>query len=167
MRKPTRKWILFICGVIYMTVLSQYAPAALTGETVETAETVGGQLKIVKEDELQFNVYFNGKPIIEGEDFLRLFIRTKFPESGRARIVLLELDTGGTGCPAYFRIFEVNDGGLVSISDHFGNCSDEPTIQFDGKSLLIGFPPFGHTAREIWSYRNGKLSPVVPGGYAD
>lgn len=150
-----------------MTVLTQYMPAAPSGETVETAETVGGQLTIVKEDELQFKVYLNGKPIIEEKGFLRLSLRAKFPESGRARIVLLELDTGGTGCPAYFRIIELDNRGLASNSDQFGNCSDEPTIQFDGKALLMGFSPFGHAARAVWSYRDGKLAPVVPGGYTD
>jgi hypothetical protein len=61
------------------------------------------------------------------------------------RVALLEVVSGGNGCPSMFRIVEFAEGRPPRVSPEIGNCSDLPRVTMDDARLRVRFPGFYHT----------------------
>jgi len=63
----------------------------------------------------------------------------------RRRLALLEISSGGNGCPSAFRFVEFAEGRPPRVSAEFGNCNDLPVVLMDGARVRVRFPSFYHT----------------------
>jgi len=63
----------------------------------------------------------------------------------RRRLALLEISSGGNGCPSAFRFVEFAEGKTPRVSAELGNCNDLPVVLMDGARLRVRFPSFYHT----------------------
>ena len=94
---------------------------------------------------------FKGKPVqpaIEGNSNLHIVARYEW---GADDVLLLQ-DTGGSACPAQFRIVQLSAKGLKT-SPAFGTCSDLIYPSFDAKTgvtvTMVGFAgPFDSAAAQ-------------------
>lgn len=94
---------------------------------------------------------FKGKPVqpaIEGNSNLHIVARYEW---GADDVLLLQ-DTGGSACPAQFRIVQLSAKGL-NTSPAFGTCSDLIYPSFDAKTgvtvTMVGFAgPFESEAAQ-------------------
>ena len=94
---------------------------------------------------------FKGKPVqpaIEGNSNLHIVARYEW---GADDVLLLQ-DTGGSACPAQFRILQLSAKGLKT-SPAFGTCSDLIYPSFDAKTgvtvAMVGFAgPFESAAAQ-------------------
>ncbi|MFL5359088.1 hypothetical protein [Archangium sp.] len=103
-----------------------------------------------------------GKVLFEEPAYESLSITASYPEPGPARVVLLELSSGGTGCPSFYKVIELKDDGSAVRSKKFGNCSPLAQPSFTDGALLINIPKIGGAAAQSWRYQNGKLSKAAP-----
>lgn len=103
---------------------------------------------------------FRGKPVVpavEGNSGLSIVASY---ELGQAVVLLLQ-NTGGSACPALFRVLTVAAGG-VRMTSEFGTCSDIIYPSFDAKTGLkismvrMGEGPLAKTVYQ-WS-PDGRLT---------
>ena len=127
--------------------------------------TIHGKLEIQRVDSRQ-NMYehqliLDGKSAGVETEYGMVSIAASYPEAGPARLVLLELDSGGSGCPAFFKVLEIKDNGSTTRSKEFGNCSPLAHPSFTDGVLRIDIPKIGGAKAESWRYQNGKLSKLT------
>ena len=93
---------------------------------VDEINTVGGKVQISHIDkdypERGRKLALGGKLIAKSKNALS--IRATYPEEPRTKFILLESNTGGVGCPFFFRVLEIKDDKKVTLTDEFGNCDD-------------------------------------------
>jgi hypothetical protein len=103
---------------------------------------------------------FRGKPVvpvIEGNSGMSIVASY---EQGQAAVLLMQ-NTGGSACPAVFRVLTVAAGG-VRMTPEFGTCSDIIYPSFDAKTGLkismvrMGEGPLAKTVYQ-WS-PDGRLT---------
>jgi hypothetical protein len=58
------------------------------------------------------------------------------------RVAILEIVSGGTACPAMYRIVAFGSARTPRISSEFGDCSDIPVVMVDGRHFRVRFPGF-------------------------
>lgn len=127
----------------------------------ETVATVGGSLELYRvefdDGARAFQFVLKGKEVHQETKYDVVSIAFRHPSEGPARVMLLELTTGGSGCPMLYRVLEVKDNGSIVRSKEFGNCAMAKTSVTNG-ALLIDLPKIGGAAAQSWRYQNGKLS---------
>jgi len=147
-------------------------------------KTIAGVLKITKtwfDDGSWINrILLNEKVIADDQDSHEdIGVIVGYPINKLPRLVLLEMVPGGSACPTYLRVFEVNEDGKYHLSKEFGNClppadpkwfkmlKENPTYQ--NGEWRIALPPPGRdddsdeTAAkratfEWYIYRDGKIT---------
>lgn len=90
------------------------------------------------------------------------------PAAPLGSIALLRVMSGGSGCPAYFRVVELLDDGRSVITEEFGTCTEWPdAVWFDaGGAMRMRFvdfpspavrsePGFREDPPTTWVYRTG------------
>jgi hypothetical protein len=100
------------------------------------------------------SVQLNGKTVFQDEDSLAVSIKKTYTLSGKS-VALVEVDSGGTACPAEFMFVTAGSDGGASVTSKFGNCSDTPKISKKGEKLTLAFPG---NPPETWMYSNGKIA---------
>jgi len=120
-------------------------------------ETVGGTLRIARGARLH-RVTLAGRTVLEDRESGTVAIVAREPKEGAARLLLLELGTGGSGCPAFHRVLDVTGAGQVTASAPFGNCSPLARVRSEGGAWIVDLPRFGGAAAESWTYEGGALS---------
>lgn len=124
--------------------------AAASHANDKQLNTVGGKLHI--EGSL---VLLNGAQVLIDMDPQDISIHSGWPKPGPARYALLTASSGGTACPALFRIV---DATTRQATEPFGTCSDEPKASFDGEAVQVEFPSFRDAPAEAYRYQGGKLT---------
>ena len=131
----------------------------------EKVPTIRGTLELQRvefeDGDHAFQLALEGKTVAEETEYHVVAIAGRHPEPGPARVVLLELTTGGSGCPMLYKVFEVKDNGKTVRSEEFGNCAMAKSSFKDGV-LHIDLPKSRGAAAESWRYQNGKLSKARP-----
>ncbi len=105
-------------------------------------------------------ITLDGK-VLDEPGYEVISIAASYPEKGPARVVLLELTTGGSGCPAFYQVVEIKEDGSVLRSEEFGNCSPKARPSFTRGVLRIDLPRIAGATAESWRYQDGMLS-IVP-----
>jgi hypothetical protein len=97
-------------------------------------------------------VSFNGKIIYKNDDN-SLQIKKVF-SIGSDKVALIEINSGGTACPAQYMFATAKGDGTLSSSAEFGTCSDIPNIIAKGDKITVKLPgnPPG-----TWIYQNGNV----------
>ena len=128
---------------------SQKASIALTDEL----QTIAGRLEAVDDKLIMGNTI-----IVREMGAMNLAIAGGWPSNAAAKYALVLLNSGGSACPATFKILDLTGAG--SLTAQFGNCSDLPTTSYDGEKLSIEFAPYGSALAERYEYVSGKLAKV-------
>jgi hypothetical protein len=130
----------------------------------DSLTTVAGKLEIGKQkvksqwgDDETPIVKLNGNTIYIGEGGFSLRFEKLF-DFGAYQSVLVLDNTGGTACPVSYVFITLRSNKSSSVTKSFGNCSDNPKIQQQGKKVTLNFPPFGSASAEKWAYDDGKIS---------
>ena len=141
-------------------------PAAPELRTDSKVVTTHGKLEIqrVESDEFAsaYQLKLNGKVVGAETGNSIVAIAASYPEKEPARLVLLELGSGGSGCPAFFKVLEIKADGSTVRSKEFGNCSPMARPSFSKGVLRIDIPKIGGAPAQAWRYQDGKLSKVTP-----
>lgn len=124
---------------------------------VGEVETVAGTLRISR-GARPHRITLAGRTVLEDRESGTVAIVAREPEEGPVRLLLLELGTGGSGCPAFHRVLDVSAAGHVAASPAFGNCSPLARARREGEAWIVELPRFGGAAAESWSYSSGALS---------
>lgn len=105
------------------------------------------------------DLIINGKKITKTADVIVNKIAI-----GSQDILLLQDTSGGTSCPALFTLVII-EKKVLSVSESFGNCSDQPVVSMIKDTLLIKFPRVNRFASaETEQFENGKLYGLVFSG---
>ncbi len=142
------------------------APRAVREKRAQAeVATIAGPLRVCRidfEDGGHTNqVSLAAKPLFEEPEDESVSISASHPEKGPARVVLLQLNTGGSGCPSFYAVVEIKDDGRTLRSKRFGNCSPLARSSYAAGVLRIDIPRIGGAAPQSWRYRSGKLSKAV------
>lgn len=119
------------------------------------------------------NITLNGVAI--GADTENSFygFEAAYPDASRARLVLLEMATGGSGCPAFYRVIDIPVEGRPMVSESFGSCFEfaapsrcglvrENPVYRDG-AWHIGIGSVAVTGMvDWWVYRDGAVTEPDP-----
>jgi hypothetical protein len=101
----------------------------------------------------QHAILFDGKIVYKNDECYLLSIKKVFsiqPE----KVTLVEIDSGGTACPANYVFITAKSSGAILLSKEFGNCSDIPKIIAKGEKITLKFPG---NPPETWTYQNGNV----------
>lgn len=143
------------CALLSFAPCVASARAAAREEKVEESVLTGaGSLDIVrtgKEDDLTWELRLGGKSVlsIEGASFVNFVAH--FMQLNMGEVVVLSINSGGSACPAQFRVVRILERG-AQITEEFGDCSDSPTItlkQLPEEEIAFGFPGY----YQLWQER--------------
>ncbi len=160
-----RKLHLFLRAAILASLSLGYvnAHADVKTEVQGEVKTVDGVLQVLREikdgDQFQYVVILRGKVLVEKDSQIKK-IKSVYPSNAAAKLILLEIDTGGSGCPLLYRVVEIKTDGHANVTDEFGTCGDLTKISFENDAWRIDFPRFGGAPASTWVYRDGKLIEV-------
>lgn len=147
--------------------------SARVGSAIEEYRTrVPTAYGILAADEDQLTLLWQGKPLWPAGSGSFSVVR-RYPSWGRGELLLVQ-NTGGTACPALYRLVEVSRQG-VATSPEFGTCSDlvYPFVRNDASDkpqlvirMVEHVGPFGvevdrhRAARTLveYQYSDGRLS---------
>lgn len=119
--------------------------------TVALLETFGSTFSVVRLDPAhegrEFQVRVGDTVLFRDSVSQTVGVHTFTEASGRS-LVLLHLFSGGTGCPAMYRIVELAGDREPAVTPEFGNCSDIPVVLLDEGRLRVRFPGFWHARDE-------------------
>ena len=139
------------------------AYADVKTEVEEEAKTVNGVLQVLRETEdgrrFKYVVMLQGKVLVEKDSQIKS-IKSVYPNKTAARLILLEIITGGSGCPAHYRVVEIKADGGANVTNEFGICSDLAKTAYENGAWRIDLPRFGGASAASWFYRDGKLTKV-------
>lgn len=94
-----------------------------------------------------------------------------FNSSEIGDVAVLSIASGGTACPAMFRIAYPDASGKYVMTQEFGDCSDIPIITFEEKQVTLKFPGFAPLSAQsapnfrpppptTYVFSNGKLREI-------
>jgi hypothetical protein len=137
-------------------------PSAVRSERIRgRVETVAGELQVVRVEFLNgrhvHRLVLGGAVAFEDRESHSVAVAARHPEDAPARVALLRLTTGGSGCPAFFMVAEAREDGSLAHTERFGNCSPRARTRFAASVLHIDLPRSGGAAAESWQYRGGTL----------
>ncbi|HEV2861556.1 MAG TPA: hypothetical protein VGX48_11150 [Pyrinomonadaceae bacterium] len=168
---PCAVFVAFFC--LLAALHGAGAGRAQTGEEVmDTAQTPGGELSLVRRREPEGTVTVViklGDKVVaektasrEGDAYEGASFAGLYPQ-GSPRYALVGLSTGALVCGAKFTIVDLSRG---KATEDFGNCSDAPRVSYRRDALTVTFPagprkhdPGTHYVGpgQVWSYGNGRL----------
>jgi hypothetical protein len=158
---------LLACALASLSLCASVARASAREEKVEESVLTGaGSLDIVRlggEDDLNWELRLGRKSVlsIEGESFVHFVAH--FMQLDMGEVVVVAVYSGGTACPAQFRVVRIAEGG-AQVSEEFGDCSDSPTItlkQLPDEEMTFGFPGY----YQLWQEREPGFVRPAPSTY--
>jgi hypothetical protein len=144
-------------------------PSPVRAERIRArVETVAGELQVVRVEFLKgrhvHRLVLAGAVAFEDRESHSVAVAARHPENTPARVVLLRLTTGGSGCPAFFMVAEAREDGTLAHTERIGNCSPRARTRFAAGVLHIDLPRSGGAAAESWRYRGGTLERRMASG---
>jgi hypothetical protein len=162
--RPPLTWMAAVSIVTLAAISHARGPRASPVRRDHEVTTIRGKLEIqgiVSGPSMgQHQLTLDGKVTSVETEYGSVSIAASYPENAPARIVLLELSTGGSGCPSFYKVLEVKDDGSTVRSKEFGNCSPMARPSFVEGVLRVDIPKIGGAKAEAWHYKDGKLSKV-------
>lgn len=158
------------CALVLLGVCVSFARGDSGGAREEKVEeslmTGAGSLDIVRvggEDELNWELRLGKKTIqsTEGASFVHFVAH--FMQLNMGEVVVVTVNSGGTACPAQFRVVRIVGSG-AQVSDEFGDCADSPTItlkQLPEEEISFGFPGY----YQLWQTREPGFVKPAPTTY--
>ena len=151
------RWMRRLLPVFWVTSLGW--PAVAVAD--EPLATLAGPLTLLSREAERAEdgvvVLLNGKPILKDEMMLHSTVAGRFPQDAPARVIVLGMGTGGSGCPLMLRLVDVGRKP-VYVSRSFGTCYDEVTVtQSRNGTVVIEQPNIAGRGVSRWRYRNGAL----------
>lgn len=160
---------LYALSLLYILMLSSligclsHADVTMASKrlTLEQVKTSHGLLRIFRSQSETgvplYRIVLGKKVILEEKDYFSVFIVAAYPSKADAKLVLLELGEGGSGCAAFYKIIEIKTDGTSNITDEFGNCSDLVSTSYRNGILRVDI----EWNNDSWIYKNGKLIKVT------
>ncbi|WP_193164873.1 hypothetical protein [Microbulbifer hainanensis] len=111
-------------------------------------------------DSWTYEILMNGESALKDDGQILSFMFNKSNDSyfwGDKEYLIIQITTGGSGCPAFFRILDPNKE-KNSLTEEFGTCSDTPNISESENGLILSFPTREPNINRVWRYENGVLS---------
>ena len=81
-----------------------------------------------------------------------------YPNASLAKLVLIELDSGGAGCPIMYRLAEIKIDKTLALTDEFGDCLLIDRIDKVNGIWTFHFYSPGNLPSEVWIYQKGKIT---------
>jgi hypothetical protein len=98
-------------------------------------------------------------PVTVDDSNMSVTVKNQFTNAAKDKsLVLLQLSSGGNGCPATYMVVEVNASGAVKQTEEFGTCSDIPTINYANNVLTMRMPQMNDIRKVTFKYENGVLT---------
>ncbi|HEU4556925.1 MAG TPA: hypothetical protein VFS20_03710 [Longimicrobium sp.] len=144
---PTRITLIAFGAALLLAGTSAAQSSTTEADSTDVArvDTYDGTISIVQLTHparaRQFRVRLGSDVVFRDSVSLTVMLHTLTSWSGR-RVALLELASGGTGCPSMYRIVEFSEERRPRVSAEFGNCSDLPVVLLDGTRFRVRFPGF-------------------------
>lgn len=155
------------CALLLSVPFATGSSASARQEEVkESVLTSAGSLDIVHtggEDDLKWELRLGKKKIQDMEDSAFVHFVAHFMELNMGEVVVVEVNSGGTACPAQFQVVRIVENG-ARVSEEFGDCSDSPTItlkQLPDEELIFGFPGY----YQLWQEREPGFVKPPPTTY--
>lgn len=104
-----------------------------------------GELSIGEDKILRFNGE-ETNPLVEGNNFLSFDGTYGFSDYD----LVLVLDTGGTGCPAFYHIVKLSTRG-ATVSEAFGTCAELSVVTRTGTGIMVELPGFMGPGESNWT----------------
>lgn len=107
-----------------------------------------------------YEILVNGKSVLKEDGQIMSFKFNEHNDSyfwGDNEYIIVEITTGGSGCPAFFRVLDPNNE-QNQLTKEFGTCSDSPRITESKNGLILSFPTRETDINRVWKYANGVLT---------
>lgn len=132
------------------------------------ANTVAGELSIVKSVDDDDEIFLVGRRILKGDaKHVLWFVADARPAAGSASIVLLGFDTGDNSCRFMYRIIDFSSSKMGRLTPEFGDCSEysyksslkagAPGKSIPAAWVLSGFSGGDAESGAQFVYRDGKI----------
>ena len=150
--------LLLIPLTLAFIILPVCAETTVEGEI----HTVRGKLEVLREVKSpdsfpDYRVVIDGQTVIESDSQIKSIVAS-YPENAPAKLILIQIVSGGSGCPYSHSVIEVKEIGKVIVSDGIESCfliAGKPVLKTDG--WVIHFYPAGGLYTDTWIYQNGKV----------
>lgn len=123
--------------------------------------TAFGHLDIVSnhnEEDLRFSLALNGKTVATLDpEYYAVDMTAAYPDLKAPRYVLLETDSGGSGCPLFYILVEIKDASTV-VLNRFGNCNLLDGIQRIPNGFRFLVRDAHSEGDDSWEFTNGKMT---------
>lgn len=129
---------------------SKYLYVSMSGLGSSTKKTETTTFTTGKESKA---ILYNGKIVYQNDECFSLDIKKVF-SIGNNKVALVQINSGGTACPAEYIFITAKTSGAPILSKKFGNCSDIPKITVKGDKIALKFPG---NPPETWTYFNGDV----------
>lgn len=155
------------CALVLLALCATGSGAFAREDKVEESVLTGaGSLDIVRvggEDDLNWELRLGRKALqsMEGASFVHFVAH--FMQLNMGEVVVVSVNSGGTACPAQFRVVRIVENG-AQVSEEFGDCADSPTItlkQLPEEEITFGFPGY----YQLWQSREPGFVKPAPTTY--
>jgi hypothetical protein len=137
-------------------------------DLMNSVDTVSGPLTVKKGPNNSFSILLGEKPIYETIDYSVSFSRvlSGYPKADR---ILMHLSTGGTACPAMFRIIDLSKLSWIDrvksvfikpkiVSSEFGTCDERPIVRSSEGQIAFDFGSQEGPVRWTYALSDRKLT---------
>ena len=140
--------------------------AAQAPDENESLPTNAGLLSIVQtsKEDFKWELRLGRRVVLETEGHTRVHFEAFFPNLSQGEVAVVSFGSGGTACPAQFRVVRVVSAAKVDVTDEFGDCADSPIItlkQLPDEELTIVFPGY----YQLWQSREPGFRRPPPTTY--
>ncbi|MDH1994074.1 hypothetical protein N5J40_04385 [Aeromonas caviae] len=105
-------------------------------------------IKQRSEEDLTYDIYF-GDWIVRTTDMYQFLSIAHQMDIPGGKVALLELGSGGVGCPTLYQVMVGSNNSPAMVSDEFGTCSDEGKLTTSADGFTLSLP--GNPA-ETWKW---------------
>ncbi|MFM5023291.1 hypothetical protein ACEUDO_20560 [Aeromonas rivipollensis] len=107
-----------------------------------------------KNDEVNFDVLLNGEPLTHHDSYAGVDVAHQFaiPDG---QVALIELFSGGVGCPVLYQLVVARQDSPTMISTEFGTCSDLGKLSPEPNGFTLNLP--GNPS-ERWLWDTSSLT---------
>lgn len=107
-----------------------------------------------KNDEVNFDVLLNGEPLTHHDSYAGVDVAHQFaiPDG---QVALIELFSGGVGCPVLYQLVVARQDSPTMISTEFGTCSDQGKLSPEPNGFTLNLP--GNPS-ERWAWDASSLT---------
>ncbi len=101
-----------------------------------------------KNDEVNFDVLLNGELLTHHDSYAGVDVAHQFAIQG-GQVALIELFSGGVGCPVLYQLVVARQDSPTMISSEFGTCSDQGKLSPDTNGFTLNLPG-NPSERWVW-----------------